>query len=91
MFDPTEAPALGLSSEAYHNHKGSSLHHFFEKLFTLKDLMNTEAAKVIAEQRERFLWDFVIEFYTVGMIISTRRFCCLPSAVSLVATGRLSP
>ena len=63
MFDPTEAPALGLSSEAYHNHKGSSLHHFFEKLFTLKDLMNTEAAKVIAEQRERFLWDFVIEFY----------------------------
>ena len=63
MFDPTEALALGLGSEAYHNHKGSSLHHFFEKLFTLKDLMNTEAAKAIAEQRERFLWDFVIEFY----------------------------
>ena len=63
MFDPTEAPALGLGSEAYHNHQGSSLHHFFEKLFTLKDLMNTEAAKAIAEQRERFLWEVVIEFY----------------------------
>ena len=25
--------------------------------------MNTEAAKAIAEQRERFLWEFVIEFY----------------------------
>ena len=32
-----------------------------------------------------------LKLYSTGIIISTRRFNCFPSAVSFVATGLLSP
>jgi len=40
----------------------SALHHFDEKLFRLKDLMNTKTAKVIAEDRHRYMMEFVERF-----------------------------
>ena len=40
----------------------TSLHHFYHKLFRLKDNMNTKTAKEIAENRIKFMHEFVDEF-----------------------------
>ena len=48
----------------YDNSKdASSVQHFYDKLFKLKDLMNTETAKQIAESRNRYMENFIEEFY----------------------------
>lgn len=43
--------------------ESTSVQHFYDKLLKLKDLMNTETAKVIAEKRHRFLEEFLDQFY----------------------------
>src|SRR5690554_2594208 len=39
--------------------ESTTVQHFYDKLLKLKDLMNTETAKVIAEKRHRFLEEFL--------------------------------
>ena len=49
----------------YDNSKdASSVQHFYDKLFKLKDLMNTETAKQIAESRNKYMENFIEEFYS---------------------------
>lgn len=43
--------------------ENSSIQHFYDKLFNLKDLMNTESAKQIAKKRHSFMEEYVAEFY----------------------------
>lgn len=43
--------------------KDSSIQHFYDKLFKLKDLMNTESAKRIANHRHTFMESYINEFY----------------------------
>ena len=40
-----------------------SIKHFHEKLLLLKDQMNTPEAKRIAEERHKFLEDYILELY----------------------------
>lgn len=45
------------------SHQPSGVGHFYDKLFKLTDLLNTEAAKRIAADREQFMRNFLDQFY----------------------------
>lgn len=62
IYDPDVKPKLNMTKDEYRNSNSTSLNHFYEKLFLLKDLMNTETAKQIAKKRERYMKEFVDEF-----------------------------
>ncbi|KAG2537363.1 uncharacterized protein YpgQ-like [Panicum virgatum] len=65
LYDPRILPRDNLSKEKYMSkeEKQTSINHFHEKLFKLKDMMKTEAGKRRAEKRHKFMEDFVAEFY----------------------------
>lgn len=48
--------------QAYRKHQGTVINHFYEKLFKLKDLMNTDTAKQMAKKRHDFMVLFVEQF-----------------------------
>ena len=62
IHDPAIPPKLNMTKEEYRNHKATSINHFYEKLFLLKDLMNTPSAKQIALRRESFMHSFMKQF-----------------------------
>lgn len=62
MHDPEIKPAVNMDGEQYRRHISTSVNHFYEKLFQLKDLMNTDTAKRIAEQREEYMRAYITEF-----------------------------
>ena len=62
MYDPEAPPVMHATAEAYKASKGHSLNHFYEKLFLLKDRMNTETGKAMAEERHRFMEQYVAQF-----------------------------
>ncbi|XBJ16595.1 hypothetical protein VPH35_008188 [Triticum aestivum] len=65
LHDPNVLPRDNLSKEKYMSkeEKQTSINHFHEKLFKLKDMMKTEAGKKRAEKRHKFMENFVAEFY----------------------------
>ena len=62
MHDPSIPPKLNMNEEEYRNHVSTTVNHFYEKLFSLKDMMNTETAKEIAKARERYMKEYIAEF-----------------------------
>jgi len=46
-----------------HGRSTSSVNHFYDKLLKLKDLMHTKTAKKIARDREKFMKDYLKQFY----------------------------
>jgi uncharacterized protein len=62
MYDPNEPPVMHATAEAYKTSKGHSLNHFYEKLFLLKDRMNTPTGRSMAEERHRFMEQYVERF-----------------------------
>ncbi|SFN13085.1 uncharacterized protein SAMN05421741_101235 [Paenimyroides ummariense] len=63
LYDPEIQPKLKMTKEEYKNHKGTTINHFYEKLLLLKDLMNTETGKKIAENRHQYMEGFLEQFY----------------------------
>ena len=63
MYDPQIAPNLHMSKEEYKNSQAPTINHFYEKLLLLKDKMNTETGKQIAEQRHHYMQGFLGQFY----------------------------
>ena len=53
-----------LVNEEEYKKKGSktSISHFYDKLLKIKDLMNTDTAKIIAQERHQYLENFLQEF-----------------------------
>ncbi len=62
MYDPELPPLLHMDEVTYRKNQGSSLNHFYEKLFLLKDMMNTDTARRMAEKRDAYLHAFAEEF-----------------------------
>ena len=62
MHDPSVPPALGMNGEEYRKHISTTVNHFYEKLFLLKDMMNTVAAKEIANEREKYMKEYISRF-----------------------------
>ena len=62
MYHPDIAPNPNMTKEEYSKSESTTLNHFYEKLFKLTDMMNTETAKAIAMEREEFMRGFVDEF-----------------------------
>lgn len=63
IYSPEIKPNLNLSKEEYKNSEAPSLNHFYEKLLLLKDKMNTETGKRMAEERHDFLLLYLDQFY----------------------------
>ena len=63
MYDPDILPNLNMTEMEYRNHISTTINHFYEKLFNLKNLMNTDTAKKIATERENFMKEYLNHFY----------------------------
>jgi len=63
IYDPKIKIRDRMTMEEYRNGKTSSIHHFYEKLLKLKDLMLTQSGKRLAEERHRFMENFLEEFF----------------------------
>lgn len=66
LYEPKVKPVFHKTSSEYKKRKSTSINHFYEKLFLLKDRMNTKTGKKMAIKRhkvmERFLKDFFAEW-----------------------------
>ncbi len=62
MYIPGDAPKEGMSEKEYFSNQGTSVNHFHEKLLLLKDMMNTETAKRMAQHRHDYMVGYLDEF-----------------------------
>lgn len=63
LYDPNIAPKLNMTKEEYKKSEAPTINHFYEKLLLLKDKMNTETGKQIAQERHKFMELFLSQFY----------------------------
>lgn len=63
LYNPNIQPNMSMNKEEYKNSESPTLNHFYEKLLLLKDKMNTETGKKIAQKRHDFMVTFLSQFY----------------------------
>jgi len=63
LYNPDVPPNLQMTKEEYKKSTAPTINHFYEKLLLLKDRMNTESGKKMAEQRHQFMEQFLDQFY----------------------------
>lgn len=63
LYNPEIAPNLSMTKEEYKMNEAPTINHFYEKLLLLKDKMNTETGKQIAQERHRYMEGFLEQFY----------------------------
>lgn len=63
LYNPNVQPNMSMNKEEYKNSESPTLNHFYEKLLLLKDKMNTETGKKIAQKRHDFMVTFLSQFY----------------------------
>lgn len=63
IYNPEIAPNLKMTKEEYKKSAAPTVNHFYEKLLLLKDKMNTDTGKQLAEQRHRYMMEYLKQFY----------------------------
>ena len=63
LYDPGIAPNLNMSKEEYKHSAAPTINHFYEKLLLLKDKMNTEKGREMAQHRHDFMVTYLDQFY----------------------------
>jgi uncharacterized protein len=63
MHNPNIEPKQHDSFEEYKSAETTSINHFHEKLLLLKDRMNTETGKAMAQDRHRFMQQYLNHFH----------------------------
>jgi len=70
MYEPDIKPVNHTSFDKYKRSKAPVINHFYEKLLLLKNLMNTKTGKQMADDRHRFMKDFLDQFYKEWNVIN---------------------
>jgi uncharacterized protein len=63
LYDPAIEPKLNKTKEEYKKAADPTINHFYEKLFLLKDRMNTATGKQLALERHQFMQDYITRFH----------------------------
>ena len=63
LHDPDFKAEIFNSVADYQNSQAPTIQHFYDKLLKLKDLMNTETGKKLAEERHEFMLSYLKQFY----------------------------
>lgn len=64
IYNPESGFVEVCTAAEYRNVNRSTINHFYEKLLLLRDRMNTETARKIAERRHRFMEAYLAEFFS---------------------------
>jgi uncharacterized protein len=64
IYNPNIPPNLNMTKEEYKSTTAPTINHFYEKLLLLKDKMNTETGKKLAQQRHSFMENYLTQFYS---------------------------
>ena len=64
IYNPNIKPNLNMSKEQYKNTTAPTINHFYEKLLLLKDKMNTQTGRQLAQQRHNFMESYLQQFYS---------------------------
>lgn len=62
LYNPDIPPNLNMTKEEYKKSTAPTINHFYEKLLLLKEKMNTETAKKLAESRHQYMLDYLTQF-----------------------------
>lgn len=63
LYDPDRKPEFHNDFESYKISTAPTINHFYEKLLLLKDRMNTVAGKRMAENRHRYMENYLEQFF----------------------------
>ncbi|MEH7109435.1 HD domain-containing protein [Bacillus sp. JJ1764] len=63
IYNPEIKVREGMTLEEYRKGKSTSIHHFYEKLLKLKDLLNTDSAKKMARSKQQMMQLFLDQFF----------------------------
>ncbi len=63
LYNPDIAPEMNMTKEKYKKSDSPTINHFYEKLLLLKDRMNTETGKTLAQGRHDYMVNFLAQFY----------------------------
>ncbi|WP_428743575.1 HD domain-containing protein [Tenacibaculum sp.] len=63
LYNPEVLPKMNMTKEEYKKSAAPTINHFYEKLLLLKDKMNTQTGKAIAEQRHAYMEGFLEQFH----------------------------
>lgn len=62
IHNPEINPVLDMCENEYKSSVSTSINHFYEKLFLLKDMMNTKFGESLAEKREKYMKSYIKQF-----------------------------